>query len=361
MGDYWKPTAEMFTSLIKRPKMEEKNLTRPPFKFILAVYQETVKETGFAQGLFSNEDLNGEFDRNKKIDFLTKMIKVVTVALGEECPAKVNMIIAGKECEATNTLLQMLYKCATTIKDSTKYVNQVLGKAEPEPPKEEPKREPKKKEREPSPKRRENTPPREEPPKKKSPSPERNRRPSPKNAKNEDEGGYYANQVKAQVERENIKDDDTTLKSELGGKKGISMKLRNRNKRENASVAGTAGIPQEEVKNQDLTDIDGLKGLIQSITQATNPLGKIVEMIDDDLESMGKEYDNWTRVYNQSKEKMKDREKEIEGDLQTLYDKITSKDEQIKEKKAQIEAIKTQQMRNAKKIEKLQNDIVGSK
>jgi len=76
-------------------------------------------------------------------------------------------------------------------------------------------------------------------------------------------------------------------------------------------------------------------------------------MIDDDLESMGKEYDNWTRVYNQSKEKMKDREKEIEGDLQTLYDKITSKDEQIKEKKAQIEAIKTQQMRNAKKIEKL--------
>merc|ERR1712083_818874 len=102
-----------------------------------------------------------------------------------------------------------------------------------------------------------------------------------------------------------------------------------------------------EAEKMDLSDIDGLKGLIQSITQATNPLGKIVEMIDDDLESMGKEYDNWTRVYNQSKEKMKDREKEIEGDLQALYDKITSKDEQIKEKKAQIEAIKTQQMRNA--------------
>jgi len=241
MGDYWKPTAEMFTTLIKRPKMEEKNLTRPPFKFILAVYQETVKETGFSQGLFTGDELNGEFDRNKKIDFLTKLIKVVTSALGEDCPAKANMIIAGKECEATNILLQQLYKCATTIKDSTKYVNQVLGKAEPEPPKEEPRREP-------TPKRRERTPPREEP-KKKSPSPERNRRPSPKNAKNEDEGGYYANQVKAQVERENIKDDDAALKSELGGKKGISMKLRNRNKRESASVAGTTGGPQEEVKN----------------------------------------------------------------------------------------------------------------
>merc|ERR1712183_242659 len=140
--------------LSKDLKWKKKNLTRPPFKFILAVYQETVKETGFSQGLFTGDELNGEFDRNKKIDFLTKLIKVVTSALGEDCPAKANMIIAGKECEATNILLQQLYKCATTIKDSTKYVNQVLGKAEPEPPKEEPRREP-------TPKRRERTPPRE--------------------------------------------------------------------------------------------------------------------------------------------------------------------------------------------------------
>ena len=44
---------------------------------------------------------------------------------------------------------------------------------------------------------------------------------------------------------------------------------------------------------------------------------------------------------------MQDREKEIEGDLQTLHEKLTSKNEQIKEKRAQlaqIEAIKTQQM-----------------
>merc|ERR1711959_752011 len=123
------------------------------------------------------------------------------------------MIIAGKECEHTNTFLQQLYNAATTVKDSTKYVNQILGKAEPEPAREEAKREP-------TPKRRERTPPRQEPPKKKSPSPEQNRRPSPKQNKDEEAGGYYANQVKAQVARENIKDDDTELKSELGNKKG---------------------------------------------------------------------------------------------------------------------------------------------
>jgi predicted nucleic acid-binding Zn-ribbon protein len=131
------------------------------------------------------------------------------------------------------------------------------------------------------------------------------------------------------------------------------MKLRGRGKRgDDGGKGGDGGKGDAEAEKIDLTDIDGLKALIQSITQATNPLGKIVEMIDDDLESMGKEYDNWTKVYTQNKEKMKDREKEIENELQGLYDKITSKDEQIKEKKAQIEAIKTQQMRNTKKIEK---------
>lgn len=84
-------------------------------------------------------------------------------------------------------------------------------------------------------------------------------------------------------------------------------------------------------------------------------------MVDDDLESMNKEYDSWTKVYIASKEKMKDKEREIEGELQALNDKITSKDEQIKERKAQIEAVKTQILRNSKKIEKLLNDIVGSK
>lgn len=43
--------------------------------------------------------------------------------------------------QATNELLQLLHKCATSGKPSEPYVNKVLGKSEPEPEKKEEKKE----------------------------------------------------------------------------------------------------------------------------------------------------------------------------------------------------------------------------
>lgn len=43
--------------------------------------------------------------------------------------------------EATNELLQLIHKCATSGKSSDPYVNKVLGKSEPEPEKKEEKKE----------------------------------------------------------------------------------------------------------------------------------------------------------------------------------------------------------------------------
>lgn len=50
MGDFWKPTAEMYTSLFEKPKMAEKLLVKPPFKYIYDILAETTKVTGFAKG-----------------------------------------------------------------------------------------------------------------------------------------------------------------------------------------------------------------------------------------------------------------------------------------------------------------------
>jgi hypothetical protein len=48
MGDYWKPTAEMFSSLFSNPKMTKKHLQRPPFKYILHIIIKTMKVQGYA-------------------------------------------------------------------------------------------------------------------------------------------------------------------------------------------------------------------------------------------------------------------------------------------------------------------------
>lgn len=47
----WKTTAEMFESLIEKPKMLEKYLAKPPFKYIFDIISETCKKTSFAQGI----------------------------------------------------------------------------------------------------------------------------------------------------------------------------------------------------------------------------------------------------------------------------------------------------------------------
>lgn len=53
MGDFWKPTADLYNSLIEKPKMNEKLLCKPPFKYLFDIFSETTKKTGFGNGITS--------------------------------------------------------------------------------------------------------------------------------------------------------------------------------------------------------------------------------------------------------------------------------------------------------------------
>lgn len=50
MGDFWKPTADMFSGLIDKPKMTDRLLLRPPFKYIYDIIMETIKKTNWGNG-----------------------------------------------------------------------------------------------------------------------------------------------------------------------------------------------------------------------------------------------------------------------------------------------------------------------
>jgi len=174
MGD-WETTAQMFGSLFDKPKMTEKLLSKPPFKYLFDIVAQTTKVTGFAKGLYKDDELSADFydTKEKKIYFLRKIIALSGAMLKEEIEAKPNKIVAGVEPEKTNLFLQAVYRAASCGEDSASYVKKINAKfakeeaemaggapqedakqeepAREEPkkkPREEPKEEPKPKDRE---------------------------------------------------------------------------------------------------------------------------------------------------------------------------------------------------------------------
>jgi len=121
-------TQQLLGELITRPKLTEKLLQRPPFKFIFDIVLEVIRVTGFGRGLYSDAetDKDNVNSREQKIEFLDKIISLVGRQLGTMVEAKSVKIIAGQEAQATNNFLQLLAVAAKHVPDSTDAVRAIL-------------------------------------------------------------------------------------------------------------------------------------------------------------------------------------------------------------------------------------------
>ena len=116
MTTFWKPTADMFSQLFEKPKMSEKLLNKPSFKYIFDIIMETSKKTGFAKDLYSPAELAPEHYSTKenKILFLKKIQDLVQSMLQRDIPVKPTRVVAGHAPENTNLLLQGVYEAAVS-------------------------------------------------------------------------------------------------------------------------------------------------------------------------------------------------------------------------------------------------------
>lgn len=57
-SEYWKLTADLFSKLIEKPKMAEKLLKKPPPKYVFDIIINTMKKTGFPEGLYNDTELD---------------------------------------------------------------------------------------------------------------------------------------------------------------------------------------------------------------------------------------------------------------------------------------------------------------
>lgn len=121
-------TQQLLGELITRPKLTEKLLQKPPFRFLHDIVMEVVKATGFGRGLYTDfeTDSANVADKNQKMVFLEKIIKLVGVQLNTLVEARPNRIVAGLDPQNTNAFLQLLAVAAKHMPESTNAVRTVL-------------------------------------------------------------------------------------------------------------------------------------------------------------------------------------------------------------------------------------------
>ena len=123
-------TQTMLSSLIRKPKLTEKLLGKPPFRFLFDIVIEVRNATGFANGLFTEEEGSSAnvTEKSQKMQFLDKIIMLVGVQLNTIVEARPAKIVAGLDPHLTNNFLQLLAVCAAHAPDSDQSVPTVLDK-----------------------------------------------------------------------------------------------------------------------------------------------------------------------------------------------------------------------------------------
>ncbi|XXQ38763.1 TRAF3-interacting protein 1 N-terminal domain-containing protein [Plasmodiophora brassicae] len=112
-------TAAMVSSLISKPKMTTKLLSKPPFRFLHDTVTAVLQATGFPRGLFDDAQLDSAniADKDGKIRFLQTLVDCCSQISGTPLAASPSKIVSGLEPENTNVFLQTFAKIAAEVKD----------------------------------------------------------------------------------------------------------------------------------------------------------------------------------------------------------------------------------------------------
>lgn len=105
---------DAISALISKPKMAEKLLSKPPFRFLHDIISAITNTTGFAEGLYSGAELDsaGITDKQAKIDYLDKIFTFIGICKGAALDVRATKVVAGLEPENTNMFLIALAEVA---------------------------------------------------------------------------------------------------------------------------------------------------------------------------------------------------------------------------------------------------------
>ncbi|CAL1533157.1 unnamed protein product [Lymnaea stagnalis] len=107
-------------------------------------------------------------------------------------------------------------------------------------------------------------------------------------------------------------------------------------------------------------EVDKLRGSIQSLTRSANPLGKVMDYVQEDLDSMQQELDKWREENAQHALELKREMNVTDRAVEPLKQQLTELERAIKDQLDQIAATKANIIKNDQKIQKMLHGISSS-
>jgi TRAF3-interacting protein 1 len=269
-----------------------------------------------------------EADPHHKLAILQKVVDITKIVVNENFEIKCTNILKGEQPDKTNYFLQMFYKAATNGKDNTPLIQKYLeNKASKET--------------------------------KKKAEPE-----MPSNFGNESKP-KFENPTKTEKPKGMIQDDGADVGNEddnknddikIGG--GIGMKMDKRIFVHEDLTESKSEVKKPRVEN---VDLEAVKEYVQQITKNCNPLGKLVDSLWDDIESMNKELANWINENKKYKDRYDDELKKSDETLLPLQNELLELEDSIRDEQTQIKAIKSRLIKNEKIIQNLITNVISFK
>ena len=108
-------------------------------------------------------------------------------------------------------------------------------------------------------------------------------------------------------------------------------------------------------------DIEFMKKAIQVLCQSTNPLGRSIDYVTDDVDSMSKEYEFWRKEAIQCTQALEEQKKVTEELIHPLQDKLAELEEQIKEQQGKVTSIRSQILRNDITVSNLLYSVIQTR
>ncbi|XP_030856357.1 TRAF3-interacting protein 1-like isoform X3 [Strongylocentrotus purpuratus] len=104
-------------------------------------------------------------------------------------------------------------------------------------------------------------------------------------------------------------------------------------------------------------EVEKLRSAIQTLTRSANPLGKIMDYLQEDVDSMQKELEMWQRENKEHGLAIKREQGITDSELEPLQAQLAQLDQSIEDQVDTIAAVKANILRNEEKIGKMVNSI----